>query len=123
MTTVKAIVKQDYLADSTHVRSLFILGHVPVPYSGDIAPDGHTPGNGNHQGAWPADIYYGNFYTNWTDKKVRDSTGQDHEIGMASAMANSIRTRLVRPTRRRNSKSVESIFMTCPASRFRIPRC
>ncbi|HZK77178.1 MAG TPA: fibronectin type III domain-containing protein, partial [Candidatus Kapabacteria bacterium] len=74
---VKALIEKDYLADSIHVRALFILGHVPVPYSGDIAPDGHTPGNGNHQGAWPADIYYGNFYTHWTDTKVNDVTAGD----------------------------------------------
>src|SRR5581483_67767 len=77
VTAVKALVRQDYLADSVHVRTLFILGHVPVPYSGDIAPDGHTPGNGNHQGAWPADLYYGNFYTKWTDVKVNDATAGD----------------------------------------------
>jgi hypothetical protein len=74
---VKALVKSDYLADSTHIRSLFILGHVPVPYSGDIAPDGHVPGSGNHQGAWPTDVYYGNFYTKWTDTQVNDITAYD----------------------------------------------
>jgi hypothetical protein len=60
-----------------NVRTVFLLGHVPVPYSGDIAPDGHVPGSGNHQGAWPADVYYGNFGTNWTDQSVNDVTGQD----------------------------------------------
>ncbi len=60
-----------------NVRTVFLLGHVPVPYSGDIAPDGHVPGSGNHQGAWPADVYYGNFETNWTDNSVNDTTAYD----------------------------------------------
>ena len=67
----------DHYTDIDQVRTLFILGHVPVPYSGDIAPDGHTPGNGNHQGAWPADCYYGNFDGNWTDTDVNDTTAND----------------------------------------------
>ncbi len=61
----------------TNLRTVFLLGHVPVPYSGDIAPDGHTPGNGNHQGAWPADVFYGNFDMNWTDVSVDDTTAGD----------------------------------------------
>jgi hypothetical protein len=48
------------------VTTVFLLGRVPVPYSGRIAPDGHT----NHTGAWPADIYYGELDGNWTDAYV-----------------------------------------------------
>lgn len=36
-------------------QSVYLIGHVPVPYSGLIFPDGHTP---DHKGAWPADVYY-----------------------------------------------------------------
>ncbi|HWF45135.1 MAG TPA: T9SS type A sorting domain-containing protein [Candidatus Kapabacteria bacterium] len=76
VTSIQDSIYNDYNNDNT-VQTVFLLGHVPVPYSGDLAPDGHTPGNGNHQGAWPADVYYGNFGTSWSDVSVSDSTGQD----------------------------------------------
>ncbi len=76
-TAIKTILRNDYENDPDHVRTLFILGHVPVPYSGDIAPDGHVPGSGNHQGAWPADVYYGNFDGDWTDQTINDTTAYD----------------------------------------------
>ncbi|HZV35965.1 MAG TPA: hypothetical protein VFB72_15425, partial [Verrucomicrobiae bacterium] len=56
------------------VNTVFLFGHIPVPYSGDIAPDEHVP---DHQGAWPADVYYGDLFGNWTDTTVRD-TGADY---------------------------------------------
>ncbi|MBK6544734.1 MAG: T9SS type A sorting domain-containing protein [Saprospiraceae bacterium] len=51
------------------LKTIFILGHVKVPYSGDIAPDGHVP---DHLGAWPTDAYYGDLDGNWTDVLVSD---------------------------------------------------
>ncbi len=65
------------------VTSLFILGHVPVPYSGGYTgdgsnfppPDGHVEGQGNHTGAWPADGYYGDIDRDWTDNSVVMTTG------------------------------------------------
>jgi hypothetical protein len=59
---IKSWIVAQYNADP-EVKSLFILGHVPVPYSGHIYPDGHT----NHMGAWPADGYYGDMDGVWTD--------------------------------------------------------
>lgn len=53
-----------------NLKSIFIIGHVPVPYSGLIAPDGH----GDHNGAWPADIYYGALDGAWTDNQVNTSS-------------------------------------------------
>lgn len=44
-----------------------LLGHIPVPYSGNINPDGHA----NHKGAWPADVYYGDLAGDWTDNPGR----------------------------------------------------
>jgi hypothetical protein len=61
--SVKALIVADYNADPVNVKAVFLFGHVPVPYSGDIAPDGHS----NHVGAWPADMYYGNMTGTWTD--------------------------------------------------------
>jgi hypothetical protein len=48
----------------------YVLGHVPVPYSGNIAPDGHS----GHIGAWPADGYYGEMNGAWTDTTVNNTT-------------------------------------------------
>ena len=47
---VKAQISTAYNQIMPRPKALFLLGHVPVPYSGDLAPDGHT----DHIGAWPA---------------------------------------------------------------------
>lgn len=68
--TVKDIIKADYNADSANVKAAFLFGHVPVPYSGNTAPDGHP----DHQGAWPADNYYADLDGVWTDTVVNNTT-------------------------------------------------
>jgi hypothetical protein len=52
---------------SLDLRAVFLFGHVPVPYSGNIVPDGHS---NNHFGAWPCDGYYGDMDGTWTDATV-----------------------------------------------------
>ena len=64
--SVKSLVAADYWTDPSNFKSVFIVGHVPVPYSGNLAPDGH----GNHFGAWAADVYYGDIDGNWTDNSI-----------------------------------------------------
>jgi len=68
---VKAQILADYARDPSHVKALFLFGHIPVPYSGNLNPDGHP----NHKGAWPADVYYGTMTGTWTDTTV--DTGQN----------------------------------------------
>lgn len=63
---VKNVIRAAYNADPANTKSVFLFGHVPVPYSGQIAPDGHF----DHRGAWPADGYYGDMDGNWTDNSV-----------------------------------------------------
>jgi len=63
---VKKLIRQDYEADRDGVKSVFLFGHVAVPYSGDFNPDGHP----DHRGAWPADAYYGDMDEEWSDEKV-----------------------------------------------------
>lgn len=60
---VKSIITNIYYNSSVPVKALFLLGRIPVPYSGTIAPDGHS----DHVGAWPADVYYGDVDGAWTD--------------------------------------------------------
>jgi len=67
---VKNLIKAQYLADPANIKAVFLFGHVPVPYSGDIVPDGHMP---DHQGAWPCDGFYGDMDGSWTDSSVNDS--------------------------------------------------
>lgn len=72
--SVKSVIKSVYDSDPANVKALFLFGHIPVPYSGNIAPDGHD----NHRGAWPADTFYGDMDGSWTDHLVntRDAERQ-----------------------------------------------
>ncbi|HLG33504.1 MAG TPA: T9SS type A sorting domain-containing protein [Bacteroidia bacterium] len=66
---IKSIIVSDYNSDPANVKALFLLGHVPVPYSGNIRPDGHL----DHEGAWPADVYYADMNGTWTDATVNNT--------------------------------------------------
>lgn len=68
-TAVKNLIKADYTAHSD-IKSVLLLGHVAVPYSGRQNPDGHP----DHIGAWPADAYYGALTMSWTDLSVNDTS-------------------------------------------------
>ncbi|HYG21301.1 MAG TPA: fibronectin type III domain-containing protein [Verrucomicrobiae bacterium] len=69
---VKALIKSAHDADPANVKALLLLGHVPVPYSGDMAPDDHF----EIQGAWPADLYYADMDGTWTDSTVNTTFAQ-----------------------------------------------
>jgi len=71
---IKNLIRAQYNADPDHVKAVFLFGHVPVPYSGNIVPDGHTP---DHQGAWPCDGYYGDMDGVWTDNMVNDTSASE----------------------------------------------
>lgn len=49
-------------------QALFLFGRIPVPYSGEIAPDGH---HSDHRGSWPCDGFYGTIDGLWTDQIVK----------------------------------------------------
>jgi len=68
---VKSIVIDEYTKSSGGLSTVFILGRVAVPYSGNINPDGHP----DHIGAWPADVYYGIIDENsFTDSVINNDT-------------------------------------------------
>jgi len=73
VVNIKQIIVNEYNADPLNVKSIFLLGHIPVPYSGFIVPDGHP----EHKGAWPADVYYADMDGIWTDNSVNSSTAAD----------------------------------------------
>ena len=72
MPSVKALIQNDYNSDSSNVKAALLFGHVPVPYSGSTAWDGHVP---QHQGAWASDTYYGVMGGSWTDSSVNIPSG------------------------------------------------
>ena len=69
VTSIKAKILAAQASNPT-LNSLVILGHVPVPYSGNQNPDGHP----DHLGAWPCDAYYGDTDDPWTDNSVNNAT-------------------------------------------------
>ena len=81
---IKSIIKADYDADPASVNTVFLFGHIPVPRSGQINPDGHA----EHLGAWAADVYYGDMDGVWTDSQVNFTQTVDHEPGNAALLSN-----------------------------------
>jgi hypothetical protein len=74
VSSVKSYIQSQYNADPANVNTVFLFGHVPVPYSGNICPDEHSP---DHKGAWPADVYYGDVNGAWTDSSVNTTSAAD----------------------------------------------
>ncbi len=71
-SAIKESIRSIYYSDPQNVKALFLIGHLPVPYSGNFFPDGHE----NHQGAWPADSYYADIDGNWTDSTVNNTKAE-----------------------------------------------
>ena len=69
---VKSVIVNFYNTDPQNVNTVFLFGHIAVPYSGIKAYDGHTE---DHDGAWPADMYYGDLNEKlWSDNYVSCTT-------------------------------------------------
>jgi len=63
IAAIKGWITNDYNADPTNTKAIYILGHVSIPYSGWIIPDGH------YLRPWPCDGYYGDIDGIWTDSR------------------------------------------------------
>lgn len=72
-SNIRSIVQADYSTAPTAEWALLILGRVPVPYAGSIAPDGH----GDHIGAWPTDGYYADVNGTWNDVSINNTGASD----------------------------------------------
>lgn len=72
IAVVKDWIFKKWSAEKNTFTTIFLLGRVPVPYSGNFRPDGHP----EHTGAWPADLYYGAFDISWTDNTVNNTQAQ-----------------------------------------------
>ena len=66
---LKAMIQDIYFDNIDIVQSAFLVGNIPVVYSGIIGPDGHT----DHIGAWPCDGFYGEMDGLWTDQFANDT--------------------------------------------------
>lgn len=62
---VKSWIVAQHAADPVRTRAVLLLGHVPVPYSGMLSPDGHL------YRPLPADGYYADVDGVWTDTMHR----------------------------------------------------
>ncbi len=74
---VKALIVTECLADPG-IATLFIFGDIAVPYSGNV-----TGAHLSHQGAWPADVYYGELDAAWTDSIVNNTAAlrtENHNV-------------------------------------------
>lgn len=69
VVAVRNLIRNDRQAHP-EIQGLFLLGHIPVPYSGELNPDAHS----DHLGAWPADAFYADIDGNWTDNTVNNSS-------------------------------------------------
>jgi hypothetical protein len=112
VAAVKAQIKQAYDESMPRARCVFIFGHVPVPYSGELNPDGHP----DHVGAWPTDTYYADMNGTWSDVSVNNTVANDSRNDNIPVTENLIKAYY--PVMW-NCKSVVSIFPTCPLLRQR----
>ncbi|MCX6350403.1 MAG: YCF48-related protein, partial [Bacteroidetes bacterium] len=63
VTEIKKYIQGQYNTKPTEVKAVLLFGHLPTPYSGNYAPDGHS----ERVGAQPADVYYADMDGSWTD--------------------------------------------------------
>lgn len=70
---IKARIVEAYRAASNDLKAVLLVGHVPIPYSGHLSPDGHG------YRAWPADVFYGDVDGRWTDTNHFINTGGFNE--------------------------------------------
>jgi len=68
--SIKSQIVTAYNEDPANVKSVLLLGTVPIPYSGNSNWDGHP----EHAGACPADTYYADVNGTWTDVTINNTT-------------------------------------------------
>lgn len=71
VVATKALVMADYTSDPGPDWTLFILGHIPMPYSGVNSPGSHLENLGAHPSDW---FYADTNSASWTDSWANDSS-------------------------------------------------
>jgi len=74
VTDVKNLIVAECNSDKD-INTLYLLGRIAVPYSGNLNPDAHP----DHQGAWPADVFYADLDGTWTDNSINNSVASRNE--------------------------------------------
>ncbi len=67
---IKAFIKSQYQQDPGMAQVVYLIGHVPIPYSGF---ENNVDGHAEHVGAFPADSWYGDMTGLYTDRTTRDA--------------------------------------------------
>ena len=73
--SVRSLIQTDYNADPTMVRSVFLVGRVPVLRSGNYAPDGHN------SRSMPADTYYADVNGDWSSSPSYLPSDTELQVG------------------------------------------
>lgn len=68
IASLKGFITNVYYSDPARTKAVFLIGHVPIPYSGFQNPDGH----GGR--ALPADAFYGDVDGIYTDSAINFSS-------------------------------------------------
>lgn len=66
---VRSLILAEHTASDGKLNTVILIGHVAIPYSGINTEDGHF----DHNGAWPADSYYGDLNHEWSDGVVNSA--------------------------------------------------
>ena len=77
VSLIKERIIDESAGDET-ITTVFLLGHIPVPYSGNV-----MAAHSDHRGAYPADVYYAELDGEWTDDSVTNTTAsrpQNHNV-------------------------------------------
>lgn len=69
VSSVHNVIKDVYNQNSD-LKSVLLLGNIPIPYSGSMFPDTHV----ENEGAYPADVYYGEMDGTWTDNTINTTS-------------------------------------------------
>jgi len=70
---VRRYLRRVWAADPSRTRTLVIVGHVTIPYSSELGPDGHG------KRPWPADVVYGDVDGEWTDTLALSRRNQPND--------------------------------------------
>lgn len=73
VANTKALIRNDYMTDTNADWAIFIVGHVPISYSGLSSPGSHSENFGAHSADW----YYADMDESaWTDTTANDTSGE-----------------------------------------------
>lgn len=74
-SSIRSQIQTIYNSDPTNVKSVLLLGHVPVYRSGNIAPDEHSAI------PWACDAYYGEMNNTWSTPPTSLPSDVELEVG------------------------------------------